>query len=81
MASFKAANEALLLASKRRLPEQSAQAQLARADALEMMERGPEALAALSEAQRIFSGLGKAFAGQAAAAQERASNLVSKNRG
>ncbi len=79
--SFKAANEALMLATKRRLPEQSAQAQLARADALEKLDRGSDALAALSEAQRIFTSLGDGFAGQAAAAEERARNLVARSSG
>lgn len=79
--AFKAANEALMLATKRRLPEQSAQAQLARADALQMLDRSSDALAALSEAQRIFTGLGDGFAAQAAAAEERARNLVAEARG
>ena len=76
--AFSAANDALMLATRRRLPEQSAQAQLARSEALEALDRGQEALAAGAEAQRIFSGLGEAFAGHAAAAEQRARQLVSK---
>ncbi len=79
--AFKAANEALMLATRRRLPEQSAQAQLARADALQMLDRSSDALAALAEAQRIFTGLGDGFAAQASAAEERARNLVAEARG
>lgn len=78
--AFDAANQALLLATRRRLPEQSAQAQLARSEALERLDRGEEALAAVAEAQRILSGLGEAFAGQAAAAEERARRLVAGGR-
>lgn len=78
--AFEAACEALALASRRRLPEQAAQAQLARADALEKLERVDEALAALAEAQRILSGLGEAFAAQATVAEERARRLVARGR-
>ena len=79
--AFSAANQALTLATKRRLPEQSAQAQLARAEALEKLDRGSDALAALSEAQRIYGGLGEAFEPQAAAAAKKAQQLVARGRG
>jgi tetratricopeptide (TPR) repeat protein len=78
--AFDAANQALMLATRRRLPEQTAQAQLARGEALEKLDRAEEALAAVAEAQRILSGLGEAFAGQAAAAEERARRLVASGR-
>ncbi len=78
--AFEAANQALLLATRRRLPEQTAQAQLARSEALEKLDRAEEALAAVAEAQRILSGLGEAFAGQAAAAEQRARQLVARGR-
>ena len=78
--AFDAANQALLLATRRRLPERTAQAQMARSEALEELDRGEEALAAVAEAQRILAGLGEAFAGQAAAAEERARRLVARGR-
>ena len=78
--AFDAANQALMLATRRRLPEQTAQAQLVRGEALEKLDRAQEALAAVAEAQRILGGLGEAFAGQAAAAEEQARRLVARGR-
>lgn len=80
-ASFTSANKALTLATRRRLPEQAAQAQLARADALEHLDRSGEALAALAEAQRLYTSLGDSFSSQAAAADKRAQQLVERGRG
>jgi len=80
-AAFDAANKALMLATKRRLPEQSAQAQMARAEALEGMDRSDEALAAYSEAKRVFSGLGEEHAAHARAAERRSQQLIEKGRG
>jgi tetratricopeptide (TPR) repeat protein len=75
--AFKAANAALMLASRRRLADQSGHAQMARGEALAGLDRKDEALASFTEAHRIFSSLGEAHAVQAAASQRRARALVS----
>ncbi len=74
--AFKAANSALMLATRRRLPEQSAHAQNARGEALSGLERRDEALASFTEAQRLFGSLGESHRAHAAAAERRAQTLV-----
>lgn len=74
--AFKAANDALMLATRRRLAERSGHAQMARGEALAALDRKDEALASFSEANRIFSSLGAATEGHAAAAERRARALV-----
>jgi tetratricopeptide (TPR) repeat protein len=78
--AFRAAVAALTLASKRRLKEQAAQAQLLRGEALENLERGGEALDAFAEAQRIYSALGSSFEAQARAAEQRARQSIANRR-
>ncbi len=75
--AFKAANDALMLATRRRLAEQSGHAQMARGEALAALDRKDEALASFTEGQRIFGSLGADHEGQAAAAERRARALVS----
>jgi tetratricopeptide (TPR) repeat protein len=74
--AFASANSALMQATRKRLPEQTAQGQMARAEALAGMGRKDEALAALTEAQRIFGSLGEEFAAQGRAAEQRARRLI-----
>lgn len=74
--AFKAANDALMLATRRRLADQSGHAQMARGEALAALDRRDEALASFTEAHRIFSSLGDAHAGHAAAAERRARAVV-----
>ena len=74
--AFRAAVAALTLASKRRLKEQAAQAQLLRGEALENLDRASEALDAFAEAQRIYSALGAGFEAQARAAEQRARQAI-----
>ncbi len=74
--SLKAANAALSQATRRKLHELAAQAQLLRGETLAKLDRSADALAAFSEAQRLYGSLGAAFAGQAAAAAERARQSV-----
>jgi tetratricopeptide (TPR) repeat protein len=74
--SLSAADSALALASRRRLHELAAQAQLLRGETLQSLAKGADALAAFSEAERLYSSLGPAFANQAAAASERARQAV-----
>jgi len=71
-----AADSALTLATRRRLHELAAQAQLLRGDNLLAQDRGSDALAAFSEAERLYSSLGTPFKSQAAAASERARQAV-----
>jgi len=74
--SLSAADSALALASRRRLHELAAQAQLLRGETLQNLDKGSDALAAFSEAERLYSSLGAAFTSQAAAAAERARQAV-----
>ena len=74
--SLSAADSALALASRRRLHELAAQAQLLRGETLQSLDKSADALAAFSEAERLYSSLGSAFANQAAAASERARQAV-----
>ncbi len=73
---LEAANSALNLASRRRLHELAAQAQLLRGESLQELDKGSEALAAFSEAERLYSSLGPSFRNQAEAASERARQAV-----
>jgi len=70
--ALEAADSALSLASRRRLHELAAQAQLLRGENLQAQGKGSDALAAFSEAERLYSSLGPSFKNQAAAASERA---------
>jgi tetratricopeptide (TPR) repeat protein len=79
-AALGVAGVALQAASRRRLGEQSGQAQMLRAEALENIGRRDEALAAWSEAHRIFRGLGPTGAPQAEAAEQRGRQLVAASR-
>jgi tetratricopeptide (TPR) repeat protein len=74
--SLSAADSALALASRRRLHELAAQAQLLRGETLQSLDKSADALAAFSEAERLYSSLGSAFTSQAAAASERARQAV-----
>lgn len=74
--AFRAGVAALTLASKRRLREQGAQAQLLRGEALENLGRGSEALEAFAEAQRVYVALGEGFEAQARAAEQRARQAI-----
>ncbi len=75
--AFQAANDALMLATRRRLAEQGGHAQMARGEALAALDRKDEALASFTEAARIFGSLGAACEPHAAAAERRARALVS----
>jgi tetratricopeptide (TPR) repeat protein len=70
--ALEAADSALGLASRRRLHEVAAQAQLLRGENLQAQGKGSDALAAFSEAERLYSSLGPTFKNQASAASERA---------
>ena len=74
--AFKAANDALMLATRRRLAERSGHAQMARGEALAALDRKDEALASFTEAHRVFSSLGAQTEAHAAAAERRARALV-----
>jgi len=74
--SLGAADSALALASRRRLHELAAQAQLLRGETLQSLDKRADALAAFSEAERLYSSLGSAFTNQSAAAAERARQAV-----
>ncbi len=78
--AFKAGVAALTLASKRRLKEQAAQAQLLRGEALENMDRASEALEAFAEAQRVYVSLGEGFEAQARAAEQRARQAIANSK-
>jgi len=79
--ALKAAGTAMAQAQRRRMKDKLAQAHLLRAEALEKMDRGDEALGSLQEAHRIYGSLGDAFAAQAGAAERRARALVAEKRG
>lgn len=73
-----AAAASLQVASRRRMTDRAAQSQMVRGEALDGAGRRDEALAALTEAHRLWKGLG--LTAQAEAAEQRARQLLGAGR-
>ena len=75
-AALGVAGQAMQAATRRRMTEHVGQAQMLRGEALEKLDRRDDALAAYTEAHRVFRSLGETGVAQAEAAEQRARQLV-----